>query len=162
MENLHLKNLSNIPKGYLVLQKLYNLKQNNIEYVPREIIKETTTYIKSLNFKNKINEEFIKNFLILLNDPYHILIENLDLSIKIVTLLYKYKLNELDINSQLNFNKINNHLIHNTDKIKSYLTDDSQNAQNMMKLTYQYYLFKKMNYKTLTIIGSYNIIIDIY
>lgn len=61
MENLHLKNLKNTPKGYLILQKLYNLKQNNIKTIPNELITEIRNYIKSLNYKN----ENIANFILI-------------------------------------------------------------------------------------------------
>ena len=71
MENLHLKNLKNTPKGYLILQKLYNLKKNNIKTIPNELITEIRNYIKSLIYKNENIANFIRTFLSLLNStPY--------------------------------------------------------------------------------------------
>ena len=114
MENLHLKNINknNIPTEYIILQKLHNLKKKNTKIIPEKLITEIRNYIKSLNYKNENIANFIRTFLSLLNStPYQQMYEQLDVTIRIITLIYKYKLNEFDINSKINFEKINNQVI---------------------------------------------------
>ena len=104
MENLHLKNLNNLPTGYIILKKLYNLKQNNIETIPDELINEIKNYIKSLNYKNENIANFVRTFLSLLNiTSYQQIYDRLDVTIRIITLIYKYKLNELDEGDYFDF-----------------------------------------------------------
>ena len=108
MENLHLKNLKDTSLGFLILKKLYELKKNNKHTVPYTLTKIIHTYIYSLNFKNENIKRYMLNFVTILNQPTISIIDSLDITIKIITLLYKYKLNELDIGSEINWwNKLN-------------------------------------------------------
>ena len=112
MENLHLKNLTQKPNGLIILKKL-----NNPEYyynnkpIPKELIKEIELYIKSFTYKNKDIEEFIDEYIESLKRCY--ITKDLHTTKQIIHLLYKYKLNELDIGSDINCNEINNYLIEN-------------------------------------------------
>ena len=112
MENLHLKNLTQKPNGLIMLKKL-----NNPEYyynnkpIPKELIKEIELYIKSFTYKNKDIEEFIDEYIESLKRDY--ITKDLHTTKQIIHLLYKYKLNELDIGSDINCNEINNYLIEN-------------------------------------------------
>ena len=126
MENLHLKNLIQKPNGLVILKKL-----NNPEYyynnkpIPKELIKEIELYIKSFTYKNKDIEEFIDEYIESLKRGY--ITKDLHTTKQIIHLLYKYKLNELDIGSEINCDEINNYLIENniciavfTDEIEIY------------------------------------------
>ena len=112
MENLHLKNLIQKPNGLVILKKL-----NNPEYyynnkpIPKEFIKEIELYIKSFTYKNKDIEEFIDEYIESLKRGY--ITKDLHTTKQIIHLLYKYKLNELDIGSEINCDEINNYLIEN-------------------------------------------------
>lgn len=112
MENLHLKNLTQKPNGLIMLKKL-----NNPEYyynnkpIPKELIKEIELYIKSFTYKNKDIEEFIDEYIESLKRGY--ITKDLHTTKQIIHLLYKYKLNELDIGSEINCDEINNYLIEN-------------------------------------------------
>ena len=112
MENLHLKNLIQKPNGLVILKKL-----NNPEYyynnkpIPKELIKEIELYIKSFTYKNKDIEEFIDEYIESLKRGY--ITKDLHTTKQIIPLLYKYKLNELDIGSEINCDEINNYLIEN-------------------------------------------------
>lgn len=162
MENLHLKNLKNTPKGYLILQKLYNLKQNNIKTIPNELITEIRNYIKSLNYKNENIANFIRTFLSLLNStPYQQMYEQLDVTIRIITLIYKYKLNEFDINSKIDFEKINNQVININEVVQINLTDSKDKNQNIIGIYYRYFEYQRTNTVILTIKGTGNIMTDI-
>lgn len=162
MENLHLKNLKNTPKGYLILQKLYNLKQNNIKTIPNELITEIRNYIKSLNYKNENIANFIRTFLSLLNStPYQQMYEQLDVTIKIITLIYKYKLNEFDINSKIDFEKINNQVMNINEVVQINLTDSKDKNQNIIGIYYRYFEYQRTNTVIFTIKGTDNVITDI-
>lgn len=162
MENLHLKNITNIPKGYLILQKLYNLKQNNIETIPNDLIIEIKNYVKSLNYKNENIANFVQTFLSLLNSiPYHQMCEKLDVTIRIMTLLYKYKLNELDINSKIDFEKINNQVMNINQVVQINLTDSKDKNQNIIGIYYRYFEYQRTNTVIFTIKGTDNTITDI-
>lgn len=162
MENLHLKNLKNTPKGYLILQKLYNIKQNNIKTIPNELITEIRNYIKSLNYKNENIANFIRTFLSLLNStPYQQMYEQLDVTIRIITLIYKYKLNEFDINSKIDFEKINNQVMNINEVVQINLTDSKDKNQNIIGIYYRYFEYQRTNTVILTIKGTDNIITDI-
>lgn len=162
MENLHLKNLKNTPKGYLILQKLYNLKQNNIKTIPNELITEIRNYIKSLNYKNENIANFIRTFLSLLNStPYQQMYEQLDVTIRIITLIYKYKLNEFDINSKINFEKINNQVMNINEVVQINLTDSKDKNQNIIGIYYRYFEYQRTNTVIFTIKGTDNVITDI-
>ena len=126
MDNLHLKNLTQKPNGLVILKKL-----NNPEYyynnkpIPKELIKEIELYIKSFTYKNKDIEEFIDKYIESLKRGY--ITKDLHTTKQIIHLLYKYKLNELDIGSEINCDEINNYLIENNicisvfpDKIEIY------------------------------------------
>lgn len=112
MENLHLKNLIQKPNGLVILKKL-----NNPEYyynnkpIPKELIKEIELYIKSFTYKNKDIEEFIDEYIESLKRGY--ITKDLHTTKQIIHLLYKYKLNELDIGCEINCDEINNYLIEN-------------------------------------------------
>lgn len=164
MENLHLKNLKNIPAGYIILQKLYNLKQKNNKTIPDALITEIKNYIKSLNYKNENIENFIRTFLSLLNfTTYQQIYDQLDVTIRIIILIYKYKLNEFDINSKINFEKINNQVMNINEVIQINLTDSKDKNQNIIGIIYRY--FECTNTRTntviLTIRGTDNKITDI-
>lgn len=162
MENLHLKNLKNTPKEYLILQKLYNLKQNNIKTIPNELITEIRNYIKSLNYKNENIANFIRTFLSLLNStPYQQMYEQLDVTIRIITLIYKYKLNEFDINSKIDFEKINNQVMNINEVVQINLTDSKDKNQNIIGIYYRYFEYQRTNTVIFTIKGTDNIITDI-
>ena len=162
MENLHLKNLKNTPKEYLILQKLYNLKKNNIKKIPNELITEIRNYIKSLNYKNENIANFVRTFLSLLNStPYQQMYEQLDVTIRIITLIYKYKLNEFDINSKIDFEKINNQVININDVVQINLTNSKDKNQNIIGIYYRYFEYQRTNTVIFTIKGTDNIITDI-
>ena len=133
MENLHLKNIQNIPTGYIILKKLQNEIQKNYYIESHELRDEITKYVKSLNFKNNKIKEYINDFLITLKeDPFGLKIVNrLEVIIRIITLLYKYKLNNLDIGDKLDFNKMNNDMIklNNLQSIK--LIEDNTTLQSI-------------------------------
>ena len=162
MENLHLKNLKDTPKGYLILQKLYNLKQNNIKTIPNELITEITNYIKSLNYKNENITNFIRTFLAILNITTHQHIyDQLDVTIRIIILIYKYKLNEFDINSKIDFEKINNQVMNINQVVQINLTDSKDKNQNIIGIIYRYFEYQRTNTVIFTIKGTDNIITDI-
>lgn len=162
MENLHLKNLKNTPKGYLILQKLYNIKKKNTKIIPEKLISEIRNYIKSLNYKNENIAKFIRTFLSLLNStPYQQMYEQLDVTIRIITLIYKYKLNEFDINSKINFEKINNQVININEVVQINLTDSKDKNQNIIGIYYRYFEYQRTNTVIFTIKGTDNVITDI-
>ena len=164
MENLHLKNLKNIHTGYIILQNLYNLKKKNIKIIPDELITKITNYIKSLNYKNENITNFIRTFLSLLNStPYQQIYDQLDVTIRIITLIYKYKLNELDINSKIDFEKINNQVMNINEVVQINLTDSKDKNQNIIGIIYRYfeYVNTRTNTVILTIKGTDNKITDI-
>lgn len=162
MENLHLKNLKNLPTGYIILKKLYNIKQNNIKTIPNELITEIRNYIKSLNYKNENISNFIRTFLSLLNStPYQQMYEQLDVTIRIITLIYKYKLNEFDINSKIDFKKINNQVMNINEVVQINLTDSKDKNQNIIGIYYRYFEYQRTNTVIFTIKGTDNIITDI-
>ena len=153
MENLHLKNLKDNSLGFLILQKLSELKTNNehtIYYTLTEIIH---TYIYSLNFKNENIKRYMLNFVTILNQPTISIIDSLDITIKIITLLYKYKLNELDINNKIDINKIKND--------ETNLTYSEIGHINVIGLYYSYFQYEAHRSETLRITCSNNIITDI-
>lgn len=172
MDNLHLKNLKKIPNGYLILQKLYKEKQNNHNREPFELQEEITTYISNLTYKNQTIKQFISRFLDMLNDDTVIINKRLDVIIRLITLLYKYKLNELSINNYVNFNKINNHIIKPTNlnsiKLITYDTIPINCDKNIDSIIFDYELsFPYPEYypnetKILNIIVSNNIITKIH
>ena len=153
MDNLHLKNLKNTSPCFLILQKLYELKKNNKNIVPYKLIEPIKTYIYSLNFKNENIKKYMKNFLATLNQPSTTIIDSLDITIKIITLLYKYKLNELDINNKIDFNKIKN------DEIN--VTNNELGHINVIGLYYSYFQYEELRKEILTINCSNNIITDV-
>ena len=162
MENLHLKNLKNTPKGYLILQKLYNLKKKNTKIIPEKLITEIRNYIKSLNYKNENIANFIRTFLSLLNStPYQQMYEQLDVTIRIITLIYKYKLNEFDINSKIDFEKINNQVMNINEVVQINLTDSKDKNQNIIGIYYRYFEYQRTNTVIFTIKGTDNVITDI-
>lgn len=162
MENLHLKNLKNLPTGYIILKKLYNIKQNNIKTIPNELITEIRNYIKSLNYKNENIANFIRTFLSLLNStPYQQMYEQLDVTIRIITLIYKYKLNEFDINSKIDFEKINNQVMNINKVVQINLTDSKDKNQNIIGIYYRYFEYQRTNTVIFTIKGTDNVITDI-
>lgn len=153
MENLHLKNLKNTSPCFLILQKLYELKKNNKNIVPYKLIEPIRIYIYSLNFKNENIKKYMQNFLATLNQPSTTIIDSLDITIKIITLLYKYKLNELDINNKIDFNKIKN------DEIN--VTNNELGHINVIGLYYSYFQYEEHRKEILTINCSNNIITDV-
>ena len=172
MENLYLKNLKDIPTGLILLQKLYKEKQNNHNREPFELQEDITTYISNLTYKNQTIKQFINRFLDMINDDTVIINKRLDMIIRLITLLYKYKLNELSINSHVNFNKINNHIIKPTNlnaiKLITYDTIPINCDKNINSLIFDYELsFAYPEYypnetRILHIIGSNNIITEIH
>ena len=105
MENLHLKNLIQKPHGIIILKKLNDPDYCNTKYIPEELIKEINTYINSLTFKNIEVKKFM---MLYLGDlKYDNIKMKLNTSKQIITLLTKYKLNELDEGNYLDFEKIN-------------------------------------------------------
>lgn len=86
-----------------------------------DLIKYINEYINSLTFKNKNIEKFIIHFLI------HLAANRIDsnqaIPIQIITLLYKYKINEFDIGSTINFDEINEYINANN-PIELYFDDN--------------------------------------
>jgi hypothetical protein len=154
MKNLHLKNLNNTSLGFLILKKLYELKQNNKNIVPYTLTKTIHKYIYSLKFKNENIKKYMLNFVSILNQPTISIIDSLDTTIKIITLLYKYKLNELDINNKIDINKIKN------DEIN--LTSSKIGHINVIGLHYSYFQYEAHRSETLKITCSDNIIKEIW
>ena len=73
-----------------------------------DLIKYINEYVKSLTFKNENIKKFINNFLMYLTTNR---IDNPQpIPIQIITLLYKYKINEFDISSTINFDEINKYI----------------------------------------------------
>ena len=105
MENLHLKNLIQKPHPLIILKKLNDPDYCYSKYIPEELIKEIELYITSLIFKNKDVEKFTMYFL------GNLKCDNikwvLSITKQIIILLYKYKLNELDIDDYFDFEKVN-------------------------------------------------------
>ena len=153
MENLHLKNLKNTSLGFLILEKLYELKQNNKNIIPYTLTKTIHKYIYSLKFKNENNKKYMLNFVSILNQPTISIIDSLDTTIKIITLLYKYKLNELNIDNKIDFNKIKN------DEIN--VTNNELGHINVIGLYYSYFEYEELRKEILTINCSNNIITDV-
>ena len=120
MENLHLKNLIQKPNALVILKKLSTPKNNYKNELPMDLIKYIHEYVKSLTFKNENIKKFINQFLTNLitnriNNPQPI-------PIQIITLLYKYKINEFDIGSTINFDEINKYINANN-PIQLYFDD---------------------------------------
>ena len=153
MENLHLKNLKDTSLEFLILKKLYELKKNNKHTVPYTLTEIIHTYIYSLNFKNENIKRYMLNFVTILNQPTISIIDSLDITIKIITLLYKYKLNELDINNKIDINKIKNDEINLTSSKIDYI--------NVIGLYYSYFQYEAHRSETLRITCSNNIITDV-
>jgi hypothetical protein len=121
MENLHLKNLIQKPNGLVILKKFSNPNNNYKNELPMDLIKYINEYVKSLTFKNENIKKFINQFLTNLitnriNNPQPI-------PIQIITLLYKYKINEFDIGSTINFDEINEYINANN-PIQLYFDDN--------------------------------------
>ena len=139
MENLHLKNIIQKPHPLIILQKLNDPDYCKSKYIPKELIKDIDVYINSLTFKNKEIKKFIIHYL---GDFTHNHIKsNLDITKKIITLLSKYKLNELDVDNYFDFEKINRE-IHEIESFKTIQT-------NILTLDY------KTNYKSKFVLGIY-------
>ena len=120
MKNLHLKNLTQKPNPLIILKKLNDPKYFNYIYMSKNLINEIELYINSLTFKNNAIEEFINNYLNGLRDNR--IAQVMTITNQIITLLYKYKLNKLDIGSKLDIDKVNNDLIKH-DIYRSILTN---------------------------------------
>lgn len=153
MENLHLKNLKDTSLGFLILQKLYELKKNNKHIVSHTLTEIIHTYIFSLNYKNENIKRFILNFSSILNDPNTLIIDSLDRTIEIITLINEHKLNELDIDNKIDINKIKN------DEIN--LTYSGLGHINVIGLYYSYFQYEEHRSEILRITCSNNIITDI-
>ena len=110
-------------------------------------------YIYSLKFKNENIKKYMLNFISILNQPTISIIDSLDTTIKIITLLYKYKLNELDINNKIDINKIKNDEINLTSSKIDYI--------NVIGLYYSYFQYEAHRSETLRITCSNNIITDV-
>lgn len=108
MENLHLKNLIQKPNGLVILKKLSNPNNNYKNELPMDLVKYINEYINSLTFKNKNIENFIIHFLVRLASNR--IDNNQPIPIQIITLLYKYKINEFDIGSTIDFDEINEYI----------------------------------------------------
>lgn len=87
--------------------------------------------------------------------------EQLDVTIRIITLIYKYKLNEFDINSKIDFEKINNQVMNINEVVQINLTDSNDKNQNIIGIYYRYFEYQRTNTVILTIKGTDNIITDI-
>ena len=167
MENLHLKNLNNLPTGYIILQKLYNEKQQNYNKESNELREQITSYINDLTFEDLTIKSFINHFLVVLNDDTIIIKERLNVLIIIITLLYKYKLNELGIDIQTNLNKINNYVI-KMSNYKRIMISNINNNPNLNSIIFDYEIsFPSINIlpdktQILHIVGSGNIIKEIW
>ena len=112
----------------------------------------THTYIHSLNFKNENIKTFILNFSSILNYPTTTIIDSLDRTIEIITLINKHKLNELDINDKIDFNKIKNSEINIT---------YNELGIDTIGLYFSYFIHEKHKKEILIINVSNNIITDI-
>lgn len=139
MENLHLKNLIKKPHGLIILKKLNDPDYCNTKYLPKELIKEIDVYINSLTIKNKKVKKFIMHYLG--NLKHENIKWKLDITKQIITLLSKYKLNKLDVDSYFDFEKINKEIY----EIESFKTIQT----NILTLDY------KTNYKSKFVLGIY-------
>ena len=120
MENLHLKNLIQKPNALVILKKLNDEDYCYSKYIPEELIKDISYYIKSLTYKNKEVEKFVMRFLDdLENDAIKWV---LSITQQVITLLAKYKLNELDEGDYFDF-KNNNKEIYDVDGFRGIPTD---------------------------------------
>lgn len=104
MENLHLKNLIQKSNPLIILKKLKDIEHAHKNNLPADIIIEINDYLRTLEFKNKEIETFIAEFFN--NILYGKITSHYNIPIQIITLLHKYKLNELDIDSKFNYNEI--------------------------------------------------------
>ena len=120
MKNLHLKTLIHKPNGLIILKKLNNRNYPYdeyipYEYIPTELIEEIDEYIKSLKFKNIYVKDFISDYVNNLKNNN--IITEFTVTKQIITLLTKYKLNELDVDSEFNFEKVNDDIKTHQDQI---------------------------------------------
>ena len=130
MENLHLKNLIQKPHPQIIIKKLKDIEDINKNHLPADIIIEINDYLSTLEFKNKEIETFIAEFFN--NMLYGEITSHYNIPIQIITLLHKYKLNELDIDSKFNYNEINT-FVKNIDNYNCMLT-----YENNILYTYNY------------------------
>ena len=86
-----------------------------------DLVKYINEYINSLTFKNKNIENFIIHFLVRLVSNR--IDNNQPIPIQIITLLYKYKINEFDIGSTIDFDEINEYINANN-PISLYFDDN--------------------------------------
>ena len=139
MKNLHLKNIIQKPHPLIILKKLNNPNYCNSKYIPEELIKEIYIYINTLTIKNKEIKKFMMHYIG--NLTHNNIKWDLDITKKIIILLTKYKLNELDVDSYFNFEKANKE-IHEIEPFKTIPTD-------IMTIEY------KTNYNAKFVLGIY-------
>ena len=153
MENLHLKNLKDTSLGFLILEKLYELKKNNKHTVPYTLTETIHKYIYSLKFKNENIKKYMLNFVSILNQPTTSIVDSLDITINIITLINNHKLNELNINDKINFEEIRNNELN--------LTNTKLANNNVIGLYYSYFQYEEHRSEILRITCSNNIITDV-
>lgn len=78
----------------------------------------------------------------------------MDITIKIITLINKHKLNELDVNDKIDFNKIKNNELNLTNT-------KLNNNNNVIGLYYSYFQYEAHRSEILRITCSNNIIKDV-
>ena len=145
MENLHLKNLIQKPNPLIILKKLKDIEHAHKNNLPADIIIEINDYLRTLEFKNKEIETFIAEFF---NDIlYGKITSHYNIPIQIITLLHKYKLNELDIGNKLNLDNFNKFIENNNNCIFIH--------NNTIIYTYSY-IFGKCKQLTININNDTN------
>ena len=115
MENLHLKNLIQKPNPLIILKKLKNIEHTKKHTLPADMIIEINDYLRTLEFKNKEIETFIAEFFN--NLLYGKINNHYNVPIQIITLIHKYKLNQLDIGSNINIAEFNKYSKNNNNCI---------------------------------------------
>ena len=111
MENLHLKNLKPKPNPLIILKQLNDIEDTNKNNPPTNMIIQINKYLNSLEFQNKEIEKFCYEFFKHL--LYNRIDSNYNIPIQIITLLHKYKLNKLDIGTNININELNKFIENN-------------------------------------------------
>ena len=118
MENLHLKNLIQKPNPLIILKKLKDIEHAHKNNLPADMIIEIHEYLRTLEFKNKEIETFIAEFFN--NILYGKINSHYNIPIQIITLLYKYKLNELNVGSNIDIDEFNKYSKNNNNCILTF------------------------------------------
>lgn len=121
MENLHLKNLIQKPHPQIIIKKLKDIEDTNKNHLPANLIIEIANYLETSKFKNETIEKYILDFFN--NLLYGRIESSYNIPIQIITLLHKYKLNDLDLESTINIDELNEYFENNDNYILTHDND---------------------------------------